>query len=94
MREDDDGEGGARFCLVVAFTPPDRDQVIAESPHFKTFPPGPEAFPDGKVRVLYDPVRPERIEVAGFRGDGYVKTMITTFLLFGGAVWLFVAVLV
>lgn len=90
VREDDDGEGGARFYPVVAFTPPGGDEVIGESPHSKTYPPGLGSFPDRKVKVLYDRVRPERIEVAGFRGDGLVKTTITALMLFAGTVFVLV----
>ncbi|MBK6013698.1 DUF3592 domain-containing protein [Streptomyces sp. MBT53] len=91
VREDDDGEGGARFYPVVAFTPPGSDRVVAESPHYKTYPPGPGAFPDDRVRVLYDPLEPERIELHGYRGDGLVKTGVTVLLLFGCAVFVLVA---
>ncbi|MGX9883409.1 DUF3592 domain-containing protein [Streptomyces sp. NPDC002276] len=91
VREDDDGEGGARFYPVVAFTPPDGDRVVAESPHYKTYPPGLGALPDDKVRVLYDPLKPERIELHGYRGDSLAKTCVTVILLFGCAVFLLVA---
>ncbi|MFF0082545.1 hypothetical protein ACFYR1_22895 [Streptomyces canus] len=86
-REDDDGEGGARFCPLVSFTPPGGRKVVAESPHYKTYPPGTGSFPADKVDVLYDPLydplSPERIEVRGFRGDGPYKTAITALVLFG-----------
>ncbi|KQW13627.1 DUF3592 domain-containing protein [Streptomyces sp. Root369] len=85
VREDDDGEGGARFYPVVSFTPPGGDEIVAESPHYKTYPPGLGSFPKGTVDVLYDPLKPERIEVRGFRGDGPYKAAITALLLFGGA---------
>ncbi|MEU9314031.1 DUF3592 domain-containing protein [Streptomyces sp. NPDC048256] len=86
-REDDDGEGGARFYPIVSFTPPGGREVVAESPHFKTYPPGLGSFPDDKVDVLYDPLDPGRIEVRGFRGDGPYKTTISALLLFGCAVF-------
>jgi len=90
VREDDDGEGGGRFYPVVSFTPPGGDEVIAESPHYKTYPPGLGSFPDDKVDVLYDPLKPERIEVRGFRGDGPYKAAITALLLFGTVVFVLV----
>ena len=91
VREDDDGEDGARFYPVVAFTPPGHDRVVAESPHYKTYLPGPGAFPDDKVRVVYDPLKPERIELHGYRGDGLAKACVTVLLLFGCAVFVLVA---
>jgi len=86
VREDDDGEGGARFYPVVSFAPPGGVEVVVESPHCKTYPPGSGSFPADKVDVLYDPLQPERIEVRGFRGDGPYKAALTALLLFGGVV--------
>lgn len=87
VREDDDGEGGARFYPVVSFTPPGGVEVVAESPHYKTYPPRSGSFPDDRIDVLYDPRKPERIEVRGFRGDGPYKTALSAVLLFGVVVF-------
>ncbi|MFE4054965.1 DUF3592 domain-containing protein [Streptomyces sp. NPDC059096] len=88
-REDEDEDGRARFYPVVAFTPAGSEEIIAESPNWKSYPPKLEAFSDEKVRVLYDPVNPQSIEIAGYRGDGRVKTAFIALALFATAVALF-----
>ncbi|KOU55159.1 hypothetical protein ADK57_45405 [Streptomyces sp. MMG1533] len=96
VREEREKGGDSSFYPVVAFTPPDGRLVRVESPFPKSGPPGPfsfpDAFPDGKVRVLYDPVRPRRIVLSGYRGDKLAISIVNALALAAATGYVFVAI--
>ncbi|WP_128092282.1 DUF3592 domain-containing protein [Streptomyces resistomycificus] len=83
-------DNGARVYPVVAFTTSHGDRVTAESPVPKSGPPGPGSLPDGRVRVLYDPVRPRRIVLSGYRGDRLARSAVNALALAAASAYVFV----
>ncbi len=90
VREEREQGGDSSFYPVVAFTPPDGQAVTVESPSPKSVPPGAISFPGGKVRVLYDPVRPRRIVLFGHRGDKLAKSLVNALALAAATGYVFV----
>ncbi|MFF7280338.1 hypothetical protein [Streptomyces griseorubiginosus] len=68
------------LAVVVLRHPGNRASTTAPAPK-------PELRQASAASRLYDPRKPERVEVRGFRGDGLFKTALSAVLLFGVVVF-------
>ncbi|MFC5184612.1 DUF3592 domain-containing protein [Actinomadura harenae] len=90
IREQTYSDGDSRFYPVVAFTPRGGERIEVESGVGKAHPPQwPAASPGSKVGVLYDPARPQRVEVDGYERDGSVMNLLLSAAFAGGAALVF-----
>ncbi|MFG2440718.1 DUF3592 domain-containing protein [Streptomyces sp. NPDC048508] len=93
VEEDKDTDGDPRFYPVVAFTPPDGEPIEVKSLIGKPYPPERSSVADSKVSVRYDPAKPTRIEVPGYRGDGALTNLVVGLAMAGAAVAIAVGML-
>lgn len=84
--EDKDTDGDPRFYPVVAFTPPDGEPVEVRSLLGKPYPPERDSNAGSKVNVRYDPAKPTRIELPGYKGDGALTNLMIGLAVAGAAV--------
>ncbi|MFD7409542.1 DUF3592 domain-containing protein [Streptomyces sp. NPDC059866] len=73
VREDTDGDGDPRFYPEVAFTPPDSDEVRIESKVGRLYP----IDRSTRIRVRYDPAKPRRARLEGYRGPGLFACLVS-----------------
>ncbi|MFF9851150.1 DUF3592 domain-containing protein [Streptomyces litmocidini] len=90
VREATYSDGDSRFYPVVAFTPPGGERVEVEPPVGKACPSElARPWSRDEIRVLYDPARPQRVELEGHERDGTAMSLLVAVALAGVAVHLF-----
>lgn len=91
--EDKDTDGDPRFYPVVAFTPPDGEPLEVKSPLGKPYPPVGGSGAGSKVSVRYDPAKPKRIELPGYKEDGVLTNLMVGLAMAGVLVAIVVGML-